>query len=281
MKFSFPRLSPRLPWWIWAALGGSLATSLTMEVLVALSHYRDWEATAMANGRVMYVTLGEHLRGTIAASFTYLALLTILGLALAMRGRRLLFAAPVLSVTFGPVLLALYHGGEPTARVIPGLSGSWYLLAMEHGQWAYWIESVVKLVLVLLPGALMALRVDGRRDPFHVLAIAFLAVPATVAGWLGVIYFSYNGRLNDLDYLVAFAIGAALGFDRPRWPWVLVLVPSLFGSLHPLFFAHGADYLVIACCALLGAATVPLGRIFRRGWQEDPQEPAVCAHASH
>jgi len=56
---------------------------------------------ATTSGRVILVTLAQHLSGW-AQSSSFLALLTILGFALALRGRRLLFAVPALAFTLAP-----------------------------------------------------------------------------------------------------------------------------------------------------------------------------------
>lgn len=255
---------------MWAVLVGSILTGLVLDLAASVFTYRVWEADAEEAGRVMHVTLGQHLSGWVQIS-SFFALLTLVGFALALRGRRLLFAAPALSFTFVPILIDLYHGA--TGSLIPGLFGNVGFLARDFGEWVYWAESGIKLALVLIPGALVAGRVETVRNPFHSLAVGVMTVPAWMVGYYAAIYFSHNGQLNGGDgagYVAVFCLGAAMGFDRPIWPWAIAVLPALpHAQVVPLFYADGAESLLLIGIALLGAITVPLSRVFQRAWLED------------
>jgi hypothetical protein len=97
-----------------------------------------------------------------------------------------------------------------------------------------------------------------------------------------VIYFSGGGQLEGWQgagYLVVFFLGAAMGFDRPVWPWAVIAVPLLTPNwIHPLIWAEGAEYLLYTGIALIGAATVPLSRVCLRAWQEDRDTDQSFAH---
>jgi hypothetical protein len=226
----------------------------------------------------MYVTLVDHLTGSFRGSVS-LVLLAVLGFGLALRGRRVLFAAPALSLVLAPALIDLYHGAGFS---LPGLIGGFGVLSLEHGRWVYWVEAGIKLVLVLIPGALVATQIRSPRNLFHPLAVGLLAVPAWVVGYYGVIYFSGGGQLEGWQgagYLVVFSLGAAMGFDRPVWPWAVIAVPLLTPNwIHPLIWAEGAEYLLYTGIALIGAATVPLSRVCLRAWQEDRDTDQSFAH---
>lgn len=281
MRVPRDRRSPRLPRWVWAVSGGSILATLALELAASVFTYRAWEADARQAGRVMNWTLVEHLSGGIQ-SWSFLALLTVLGFALARRGRRLLFAAPALAIAVTPLAIDVYH--QSFGLLLPGLIGGFALLARDYGTWVYWLESGVKLALVLLPGAFVAARIKTRRNPFHTWAVAVMAIPAWLVGYYGVIYFSSSGQLEGWQgsgYLVAFFLGAAMGFDRPFWPWAIVALPYLSRNWSfPFFYANGAEYLLLIGLALLGTVTVPLGRVFQRAWQQDQNPDRSFAHTT-
>lgn len=290
MRVIVDRRSPRLPGRVWAVLVGSVLAVLALELTAAVYTFRIWEEDIASVGRVMHVTLGEHLRGWVQAS-SFLVLLTLLGFVIAWRGRKLLFAAPALSFTVAPILIDLYHGASDLLR--PGLIGSFGLLAREvgrlghiddSGEWVYWAEAAIKLALVLIPGIVVARRVEAFRSSFHFLAIGLLVFPAWLMGYYGVVFLSAEGQLNSwagAEYVAIFCFGAAMGLDRPVWPWLIAVLPLLpYVWVAPLFSSVGAEYLPLIGIALLGAITVPLSRVFQRAWTE-PDSGRSLSYAAH
>ena len=192
----------------------------------------------------------------------------VLGFALAVRGRRVLFALPALSLVLAPAFIDLYHG---LAYPFPDLNFVTWPVELKHEVWV-WVESGIRLAVVLIPGALAATQIKSHRNLFHPLTVGLLAIPAWVVGYYGVIY-SPGGQLGPSQgagYLTVFFLGAAMGFDRPIWPWAIIVVPLINPLwIYPLVWPYGADYFVYIGIALLGAATVPLSRVCLRAWQQD------------
>jgi hypothetical protein len=111
-----------------------------------------------------------------------------------------------------------------------------------------------------------------------------MTIPAWLVCYYGVIYFSGSGQLEHWQgtgYLVAFFLGAAMGFDRPVWPWAIIALPYIAKNwTFPFFNADGAEYLLLVGLTMLGAATVPLGRIFQLAWQQDHIPNRSFAHTN-
>ena len=195
----------------------------------------------------------------------------ILGFVLARRGRRWLFVGPTLAFFVTPVLVAVIRGTP--AAAIPGIAGGFSRLAWEYGVWVTWVVSGVRLLLYLVPGFLVARHVEQERNHFRIPALAMVAIPAIVAGYLGVLVVSPTGRIQDspVDLFVAvFFFGAAMGFDRPLWPWLVVAVPGVLEGLPAMVLAgHANEVLLVVFIAVLGASSVPFSRILLRGWQEN------------
>jgi len=266
------RLSPRLPGRVWAVLVWCALAGVAFDLAALVHDYRVWEEDAAEAGRIMHVTLGQHLWGWLPTSL-FVPMLAVVGFALAWRERKVLFAAPAIALAAVPVFVDLYHGA--TGLIRPGLSGHLGMVARDLGEWVLWAEAAFKLALVLLPGLLVARQVKATRNPLHALAIGLMAVAAWIVGYYGVVYLAGNGQLNEwvgATYVAAFFFGAGMGFDRPAWPWLIVALPILpYSPVTPLFSVlHGAENLVLSGIALLGMTTVPLSRVFQRAWSTDP-----------
>ena len=257
-------------------LAVSVLTVLVLDLAAAAYTYGVWKEVVESAGYVMRGSFGDNLWSWAHAS-SFLALLTLLGFVIARRGHRVLFALPAVSFAVVPILVDLYHGTSAFLR--PGLVGGFGLLASElsrlghigdPAEWVYWAEGAVKLAFVLVPGLLVARRVPATRSPSHLLAIGLMIVPASIVTYYSVIFLSPGGQLNSwvgAEYVAVFCLGAAMGFDRPAWPWLIAVLPALAPiGLRPLFFAFGSGYAPLIAIAGLGAITVPLSRLFQRAW---------------
>ena len=258
-----------------AVLVGSIVTIVAIELVVATLDYRAWEAFYHTTGYEFSASevLGplSHYRWFGVQMAWFPVMLSVVGFSLARRGRRWLFAGPAVAFFAMPVLLAVFQGN--TGAMLPEFDAGHGRLAFDHGHWVTWLGSSAKLLAVILPGFVVARHVKGVRNPFRVPAVLMLAVPALVLGYLGVLLYSPSGHLESgqaAEYAAAFLFGAAMGFDRPWWPWVLVAMPGLVEGLPALVLVgEGNEVVVIALIALLGASSVPFGRILHRGWQEN------------
>jgi len=258
-----------------AVLVGSIVTIVAIELVVATLDYRAWEAFYRTTE---YEFSASEVLGPLSSyrwvgvQMTWLpVMLTIVGFSLARRGRRWLFAGPAVAIFAMPLLVAFFQGN--TGSMLPEFDAGYGRLAFDHGQWVTWLGSSAELLVVILPGLVVARHVKGVRNPFQVPAVLMLAVPALVIGYLGILLFSPSGHLESgqaAEYAAAFLFAAAMGFDRPVWPWVLVAMPGLVEGLPALVLAgEGNEVVLIALIALLGASSVPFSRILYRGWQEN------------
>lgn len=274
MKGLLRSRSPSQSLRVWAVLGACVVSIYGIGIVVSIYTFKVWEADAQAAGRMMYVTLGEHLIGAVR-EWSFLALLAGLGFALALRGRRVLFAAPALAYAIVPMLMT---------RIGPGLNDGFSQLASEFGTWVRWAATIVSLTLVLTPGAVVK-GAELRHNPLFIVALGVMAVPAWLIGYYVIIYFSYSGYLEmpiAVAYVAAFFVGAAIGLERPLWPWAIIAAPLLLPSIgiRPLLDAQGVEGLATGAMLLLGAVSVPIGLFLQRGWQPivDPQKPPSHHH---
>ena len=174
------------------------------------------------------------LTALVVGGITY-PLFALVGVAIASRGYRLLFVLPAASFVLVAVI-GIGYGHQPQA-----IGTQWEIqcftmnLACAGPWFAHpWFGPLVDLALVLIPGWVVASRVQARRWPGATDPPAIAASLATVAlvamaGWtIAVIESSV-----DLPAVVAVgALGIVIGTARLWWPWLHVLFATLVvGSL--------------------------------------------------
>ncbi len=137
-------------------------------------------------------SLRSHLLQNLPLSMV-LTLVIVMGFLLALRGRRWLFAGPALALFAVPPLVELYHG---VSWAFPGLRGFWGPIAHEYGRWWYWAGAGLNLALALAPGAVVARHVPPSVHRGQVTVMAVLAIPAWLAAWYAVLFFSYDGQIS-------------------------------------------------------------------------------------
>jgi len=271
VTFSRNRRSPGVPRWTLAVLAACVLANIAIDLVLATVEYRSYEEFyPTRNLSVVDVlgTLGNHLWFTVRQAWLW-ALIVAVGYLLARRGRRWLFAGPALAFVLTPLLIVLIRGLP--VPLTPEF-GTYGWLAQELDTWVSWLISAVRMLLFLIPGFVVVRYAEQERNPFRIPALLLVAVPALVAGYLGVLIVSPTGRVQDSGvelFIAAFFFGAAMGFDRPIWPWLLVAVPLLEGLPYLLFSGEGNELVVTLIIALLGASSVPFSRILYGGWQEN------------
>jgi hypothetical protein len=251
-------------------LAGAVVINLTLDLALAAIDYHRW-VSASETLREALGSLSNHLWSTLPMLW-FPVVLAIASFALARRGRRWLFAGPALAFYFAPVVVTLLHGTP--AFAYPGMQTShFWPLVVEVGPWVAWVAGTGRLALVLIPGAIVAFHTKREPNVFRVPALVLMAVPAVVVGYLGVLFFSSQGRLDGLqaaEWSAAFLFGAGMGFDRPWWPWLVVAAPGLSeGILGIGFVGQSGELLAVLVITLLGAISVPFGRMLLDGWHEN------------
>jgi hypothetical protein len=208
----------------------------------------------------------------VLGSITYLVF-ALSGLAIASRGHRLLFMLPAI----GFVLVTIVGTGY--AHQPQALGTQWQIQCFRDvcNPWFAhsWLGPLVDLVLVLIPGWVVALRVRTRRwpgvtDPPAIAAILVtVALVATAAWTIAVVQNSV-----DLPAVVAVgAFGIVIGTARPWWPWLHVLFATLVvGSLASLadsFLFPYPDFSVLDALHYAAVAAWPIVVVglIASGWQ--------------
>ncbi len=272
MTFPRDRRSPGIPRWTLAVLAACVLANTAIDLVLATVEYLSWEEFYPTRGlNVVNVlgSLGNHLWFTVRQGWIW-ALIVGVGYLLARRGRRWLFAFPALALVLAPLLVGLIRGLP--VPLTPEF-GTYAWSAQELDIWVSWLISAVRTSLFLIPGFVVVRYAERERNPFQIPALLLVAVPALVAGYLGVLIVSPTGRIQDSGvelFIAAFFFGAAMGFDRPFWPWLLVAAPGLLEGLPSLlYFGGGNEMVVTLLIAILGASSVPFSRILYRGWQEN------------
>ena len=252
---------------------GSILANLVIDLWLAAVEYRSLEAFYPTRDLNPYEILGPlsgHLWFAVQQTVFFWTLIIVVGYVLARRGRRWLFAGPALALILTPALVSIIQGFGPPAAPAFGTYG-W--LSQELAVWVSWVVSGIRTFLFLLPGLVARPYAERERNPFRVPALILVGIPALVAGYLGVLVVSPTGRIQDSPvelFIAAFFFGAAMGFDRPIWPWLLVAVPGLMEGLPSLLFSgYANEVLVVGFIAILGASSVPFSRILYAGWQEN------------
>ena len=282
MTFSRGVRSRAIPRWTLAALTGSILPSMAVDVMLATLDYRSLDTYYRTRGLTASEVLGslsDHVLWGLREGW-FLSLVVVVGYVLARRGRRWLFAGPALGFVLAPFLVGLLRGTPAT----PGF-GLYGWLARESEAWVSWMVTGVRVFILLLPGFIVARHAEQERNPFRIPALLLVAIPALVAGYLAVLVLSPTGRIQDSPlgpFLAAFFLGAAMGFDRPLWPWFLVAIPALFEGWSALLVTGDGNGAVVVLITLVGAASVPFSRILYRGWRQNaapgsPHEPVSSA----
>ncbi len=271
MTFSRDRRSPAIPRWALAVLAACVLANIAIDLVLATVEYRSLEEFyPTRNLSVVDVlgSLGNHLWFTVRQGWIW-ALIVGVGYLLARRGRQWLFAGPALALVLSPLLVGLIRGLPVPLSPEFGTYG-W--LTQELDTWVSWLISAVRTSLFLIPGFVVVRYAERERNPFRIPALLLVAVPALVAGYLGVLIVSPTGRIQDSGvelFIAAFFFGAAMGFDRPFWPWLLVTLPLLEGLPYLMFSGQRNELVVTLLIAVLGASSVPFSRILHGGWQEN------------
>jgi hypothetical protein len=214
------------------AVAWTAATLLVFLLLQTFLAAYNVEAIRDAMARRLYEPLpGDRLSvlwrlypSAIAGALAFVAL-SLVGVLLAHRGHRLLFAAPTIAYVFASVVIP--------PHVPEALGRQWSLVCFSAIQrcatpWYGhpWVGPTIDAALVLVPGSLVVRRLAGtgsRRalDEATVAAKLACAAIAATAGWA--ILVVQNGI--DLKALAAVALmGLILGTPRPWTPWFQILV---------------------------------------------------------
>jgi hypothetical protein len=168
------------------------------------------------------LSVGHHLtQAAFEASIVYLGFAGA-GLVLAFLGRRTLFVVPALSFVVYGVAVGYGHLPQPI--------GAQWNVGCASGCAAWfsnpWIGATLGLVFVLLPGAVVALTVPGRRWPDRLDAPAVagigVALAATVVAYRTAVIVNGSAALPETITVASFALLA--GTAKRWWPWAHVLV---------------------------------------------------------
>jgi hypothetical protein len=225
----------------------------------------------------------EMIRFGIWAFATYVAW-ALIGATIAAKTRdRILWTMPILVYVLSPLPAMMVLQDRPAFRLIldpydvPGGGPG-------AGRWAFLL---LHLALVLLPGAVVALRMSEPRPRADGHArVAFL-----LCGVLGILVYMRQRYVTDgtfqfnvethLTLVILFIVGAALGVKRGWFPWVHVALAFLFSEafyiasdwidpLEPPIFSAGTHFRLLLMALLpqlvavgLGALSDPLARYLR------------------
>jgi hypothetical protein len=222
------------------ALLGGLLVFLAIQTLLAAHNVnviRDATARGLVDGYSL--SLGDRLVPALVGGVSGYLAIAVVGLAIAQRGHRLLFAAPAAALVLAAFFVDGSHRPQPigtqwafwcfsTNEVCPGL---WFTDA--------WAGALLDLVLVLLPGGVVALRVRPRRWPGvadgPALAAILTAVAAVVAaGWAIAVI---EGYLHLQELMAVATAGLLIGTARRWWPWPhILLAASVSGAFWWLWY---------------------------------------------
>jgi hypothetical protein len=168
------------------------------------------------------LSVGTHVsEAALEASLVYLGVAGA-GVVLASLGRRALFAVPTLTLVGYGVVFGFGHLPQPigTQWTFQCASGcaAWYSNA--------WIGAGVDLLLVLIPGAVVAATVPRKRWPERVdastIAAMGIALAATIIAYRTTVIVNGSGDLSGTITVASFALLA--GTARRWWPWTHVLL---------------------------------------------------------
>lgn len=234
------------------------------------------QAAGPGAGGLTESSLGREVAVFSVVSATIFAGFSLVGVAIAARTRnRLLWAMPAVLYVLSPLPGTVLRGGSPVLRpLIDPYTG---------GGVGIWRFAIADLILVLLPGAVVAARTSrgGRRFDGHA-TVAFLA--CAILGALA--YLRHQGLATGafdvnldahLPLAVLFVAGAALGTRKPWFPTVHLLLAILFATEAAWFLADwaiGDTYREAASTLekldLLGAMFVPPLTAVELGALSDP-----------
>jgi hypothetical protein len=212
-------------------------------------------------------------QAAIEATIVYLGFAGA-GTVLALIGRRVLFAIPALAFVASGVAFASPHVPQPI--------GAQWTCASDCGTWisSPWVGGTIGLLLVLIPGAVVASRVPWRRwpDRFDAPTVAGVAVALTMAivAYRTTVIVNGSAALPETIAVASFALLA--GTARRWWPCAhLVFALVLSGSgaivvrnaMYPdarvdatRFLLEAAVPLVVV--ALLASSWQPIASLLRR-----------------
>ncbi len=195
------------------------------------------------------------------------------GLVLVSVGRRVLFVAPAVAfVAYGVAVAG--HSPQPIGTqwsTCVDVCSSWYQNA--------WLATFVSLVLVLLPAALVARSVVGRRwlDPIDTATMSGLGLALLLAfiayRTIGVV----QGSTDLQASLTVTTFALLAGTAKRWWPWTHVLLAlvlsgtvslMIWDALYPTARGDIAPYawqqaLPLAVIALLASLWQPVARVLR------------------
>jgi hypothetical protein len=235
------------------------------------------------------------LTSLIVGGISY-PLFALVGMAVASRGHRLLFMLPAASFVLVAVIGTGY-GHQPQA-----LGTQWQIQCFSMnftcaGPWFAhpWFGPLVDLALVLIPGWVVAVRVQARRwpgadAPAIAAGLATVALVAMAAWAIAVIESSVN-----LPAVVAVGVlGIVIGTAHPWWPWLHVLFATLvagslaslagsflfpypgFSVLDALHYEAVAAWPIVAI-GLLASGRQPLAWVLRQ-WEKRPLRLVIAVN---
>jgi hypothetical protein len=228
----------------------------------------------------VFASLSRRLFIAVAAGTVNYLGFALVGVVIAGRGHRFMFALPAV----GFVLISAAIGYSHTPL---GIGNQWQLQCFTDvcNPWFIhpWFGPLVDLALILVPGRTVAIGTRPRRWPpladRPAVAAILVAIGLVAVGFWAT---SVIDPSKDLKPVVAvLAMGLAVGTARPWWPWLHVLFASLcVGSLVGLldvfilpepgnslldlapFFADQAVPMTVM--VLLASAWQPLAWVLRR-----------------
>jgi hypothetical protein len=197
------------------------------------------------------------------------------GIVLAFLGRRILFAVPAVAfVAYGIVSFPQHLPQQ--------IGGEWNFDCWSNCGWIsnVWMHAGVDLLLVLLPGAVVALTIRGRRWPDRLdaptIAGIGIALVATVLAYRTAVIVNGSGALPETISLAAFALLA--GTPKRWFPWAhlgvalvlsgcasLLLWNVMFpGATMPLSYIAGS-FVPFLAVVLFAGSWQPVAWLLRRG----------------
>jgi hypothetical protein len=258
------------------ALLAGLLVFLAIQTLLGLYDIqviRDAIARGLVDGYSL--SLRDRLLPALIHGVMGYLIIAAVGLAIAGKGHRLLFAVPAAAYVLTDFIVGPVHQPEPigTAWGIhcysmnSFCSGPWFAHA--------WVGSLVDLALVALPGCVVAVRVRSRwwpgvADPPEVAAILTVVAAVVSAGWAIAVI---EGYLHVRELVAVAAAGLLIGTARRWWPWLPILLAAFVtGALgwiwYPILFPDPSFPFSQAWPYVLEATwpTVAVGLV-ASGWQ--------------
>jgi hypothetical protein len=252
---------------------------------------------SLAEGYLHEATsLGHEFGDPLLASGILYIAFAVAGLALAIRGRRFLFAAPAAVYVLLPALTAS-HGAHPQPIGRGWLADSCFMGSCHRWFFHPWLGPLVDLALVLLPGAIALIRRPRHRglDRVGVPEVAAIAVVAfavaTAIRTTGIV----QRPVTTATAAAVVTFGFALGTARPWWPWLHSLFAAAvsgfiaatlgsflfpwpgdsFGEFLPWYLSDTAPYVAVG---LLASFWQPLA-VATRWLAERPRRLVVAVNA--